>query len=173
MAEFLDKTGFSKAMQSVDVRFAQISAGGGTISSILSIGANGNWYIDGNDTGIKAQGPPGQTGPEGKQGPPSNDGGGTPIDRVIAEPDKSRIGFTLNRELVVQQTTPFQFGVVKCKAECVCCPTLISWKTMDGALRATTKQNRFMFTPIRFTDTMPNRVDLFDKLTFIKDEPTL
>ena len=171
MAEFLDKTGFSKAMQSVDVRIAQISAGGGTISSILSIGANGNWYIDGKDTGIKSEGKPGNPGPPG---PPGKDGAdGTPIDRMVAEPDKSRIGFTVNRELVVQQTTPFQFGVVKCKAECACCPTLISWKTMDGMLKATTKQNRFMFTPIRFTDTMPNRVDLFDRLTFIKDEPTL
>jgi len=168
MAEFLDKTGFSKTIRSVGIRIDQISTGGGTISSVLSIGANGNWYIDGKDTGVKAQGPIGRDGPPGPQGPSADNA----IDRVIAEPDKSRIGFPVNRELVVQQTTPFQFGVVKCKPECVCCPTLISWKTMDGLLKAVTKQNKHMFAPIRFMDTMPNKVDLFDKLTFIIDKNT-
>jgi len=168
MAEFLDKTGFSKAMQSVSLRIDQSGSGGGTISSVLTIGANGNWFIDGKDTGIKAQGPKGDKGDKGD----TVTGGGTPIDRMVAEPDKSRVGFTVNRELVVQQTTPFQFGVVKCKAECVCCPTLISWQTMGGTLKATTKQNKHMFTPMRFTDTMPKHIDLFDKLTFIIDKNT-
>lgn len=36
---------------------------------VITIGANGNWYVDGVDTGIAAQGPQGDTGPTGPQGP--------------------------------------------------------------------------------------------------------
>lgn len=32
------------------------------------IGANGNWYVDNEDTGVKAQGPEGEQGPVGPQG---------------------------------------------------------------------------------------------------------
>lgn len=32
------------------------------------IGANGNWYVDNEDTGVKAQGPRGHQGPVGPQG---------------------------------------------------------------------------------------------------------
>ncbi len=35
----------------------------------ITIGDNGNWFVDGVDTGIKAQGPQGPIGPQGPQGP--------------------------------------------------------------------------------------------------------
>lgn len=38
---------------------------------VISIGANGNWFVDGADTGIKAQGPKGD---QGDQGPAGKDG---------------------------------------------------------------------------------------------------
>ena len=35
---------------------------------VISVGTNGNWFVDGEDTGIHAQGPQGETGPQGPQG---------------------------------------------------------------------------------------------------------
>ncbi len=43
----------------------------------ITIGENGNWFVDGKDTNIKAQGPEGPIGPQGpqgEQGKPGNDG---------------------------------------------------------------------------------------------------
>ena len=40
----------------------------------ITIGDNGNWFVDGVDTGIKAQGPQGPEGPQGEQGVPGADG---------------------------------------------------------------------------------------------------
>ncbi|MBE6689900.1 MAG: hypothetical protein E7590_01285 [Ruminococcaceae bacterium] len=45
----------------------------GTIDSVLSIGANGNWFINGEDTGVKAQGDKGDKGDKGDQGAPGAD----------------------------------------------------------------------------------------------------
>lgn len=41
-----------------------------TLNSVYApfIGANGNWYVDNEDTGVKAQGPSGIQGPTGPQG---------------------------------------------------------------------------------------------------------
>ena len=38
------------------------------------IGENGNWWIGGKDTGVKAQGPQGERGPAGPEGPRGGDG---------------------------------------------------------------------------------------------------
>lgn len=35
---------------------------------VITIGGNGNWFVDGEDTGFSAQGPQGKTGPTGPQG---------------------------------------------------------------------------------------------------------
>ena len=43
-------------------------------SPIITIGANGNWFVDNEDTGIHAQGTQGETGPQGPQGNPGADG---------------------------------------------------------------------------------------------------
>ena len=40
----------------------------GTPGSVVSIGENGNWFIDGEDTGLAAQGPQGEQGPAGEDG---------------------------------------------------------------------------------------------------------
>ena len=40
----------------------------GTPGSVVSIGENGNWFIDGEDTGLGAQGPQGEQGPAGEDG---------------------------------------------------------------------------------------------------------
>lgn len=39
-----------------------------------TIGANGNWYTGDTDTGVAAQGPQGETGPQGIQGPQGDTG---------------------------------------------------------------------------------------------------
>ena len=41
-----------------------------TFSNVYApfIGANGNWYVDNEDTGVKAQGPTGPQGPKGDKG---------------------------------------------------------------------------------------------------------
>ena len=44
----------------------------------IEIGSNGNWFIDGNDTNIKAQGVDGEKGEQGDKGEPGKDGA-TPI----------------------------------------------------------------------------------------------
>ena len=36
----------------------------------ITIGSNGNWYINGEDTGIKAPGPAGESGKDGTDGRP-------------------------------------------------------------------------------------------------------
>ena len=44
---------------------------------VITIGSNGNWFVDGSDTSIKAQGPKGDTGeqgPQGEQGEKGQDG---------------------------------------------------------------------------------------------------
>ena len=53
------------------------------VSPTVEIGENGNWYIDGKDTGIAAegpQGPQGETGPQGPEGEqgPQGEAGDTP-----------------------------------------------------------------------------------------------
>lgn len=40
----------------------------------ITIGSNGNWFVDGSDTGVKAQGPQGPIGPQGEQGPQGEKG---------------------------------------------------------------------------------------------------
>lgn len=40
----------------------------------VKIGENGNWFIDGVDSGIQATGPQGPVGPQGPQGEPGKDG---------------------------------------------------------------------------------------------------
>ena len=40
----------------------------------ITIGENGNWFVDGKDTNIKAQGPEGPIGPQGPQGPQGEQG---------------------------------------------------------------------------------------------------
>ena len=41
---------------------------------VITIGENGNWFVDGVDTGIAAQGPKGDQGEQGPQGEPGKDG---------------------------------------------------------------------------------------------------
>ena len=93
--------------------------------------------------------------------------GGTPLDKMVAAPDRSTVGVIENRDLVVQQTTPTQFGVVKCRTECPCYRKPLGLQSMDGMLVASLKQDTNLFYPMVFTDKLPNRVELFDKLTFI------
>ena len=57
---------------------------------VITIGNNGNWFVDGVDTGIKAQGPKGdqgETGPQGPQGPAGQNGsdGVSIVDTYIDE----------------------------------------------------------------------------------------
>ena len=40
----------------------------GNGGSAITIGENGNWYIDGTDTGVSATGPKGDTGANGQDG---------------------------------------------------------------------------------------------------------
>ena len=41
---------------------------------VITIGENGNWYIDGVDTGVSSKGESGQNGAQGPQGEPGKDG---------------------------------------------------------------------------------------------------
>ena len=93
--------------------------------------------------------------------------GGTPLDRMVAAPDRSVIGIIENKDLVVQETTPQQYGVVKCKKDCPCYRKPLGLESMDGMLVASLKHDTHLFYPMVFTDKLPPRVELFDKLTFI------
>lgn len=42
---------------------------GGTATADITIGENGNWFINGEDTGVQAQGPKGDKGDAGSVGP--------------------------------------------------------------------------------------------------------
>ena len=95
--------------------------------------------------------------------------GGTPLDKMVAAPDRSVIGIIENRDLVVQQTTPAQFGVVKCRPDCPCYRKL-SLQSMDGRLTAVLKSGKHLFYPMTFPQTLPPKVELYDKLTFIANE---
>ena len=46
----------------------QGNPGADGLTPAISVGTNGNWFVDGKDTGIHAQGPKGETGPQGPQG---------------------------------------------------------------------------------------------------------
>ena len=46
----------------------------GTPGSVITIGENGNWIIDGVDSGYPAQGPQGEKGEQGEQGPQGEPG---------------------------------------------------------------------------------------------------
>ncbi len=50
------------------------SSSGGEDGITPHIGGNGNWFIGETDTGIAAQGPPGDIGPEGPTGPTGPEG---------------------------------------------------------------------------------------------------
>ena len=65
----------------------------GTPGSVVTIGSNGNWFIDGEDTGMPSRGEKGdtgETGPQGPQGPagPAGDSGsaGTSASAIYYEP---------------------------------------------------------------------------------------
>ena len=64
---------------------------------IITIGDNGNWFVDGVDTGVKAQGPQGPVGPQG----PAGDNGATWLTGNTA-PDNS-LGH--NGDLYLDNTT--------------------------------------------------------------------
>lgn len=49
----------------------------------IAIGENGNWYIDGVDTGVQATGKDGQPGPQGPQGPSGTGGGSATESKVV------------------------------------------------------------------------------------------
>lgn len=57
---------------------------GGNAESIPSIGENGNWYIGGEDTGVKARGEDGKTGPKGEKGDTGADGIQGPVGSFAA-----------------------------------------------------------------------------------------
>jgi hypothetical protein len=99
-------------------------------------------------------------------------GGGTPLDRVLAKPDRSVIGTIENRELILQQTTPKQYGVVKCRKTCVCNRNPPSLESMDEMLVAVVKQDVHLFYPMVFPKKIPPRIAFFDKLTFIATDST-
>ena len=46
----------------------------GTPGSVITIGENGNWFIDGEDSGWRAQGEKGEQGEQGPQGEPGTPG---------------------------------------------------------------------------------------------------
>lgn len=58
-----------------------VASGSGSGVDNITIGENGNWFINGVDTGIKAQGPMGPAGPQGPTGPmgPEGPAGDTPL----------------------------------------------------------------------------------------------
>jgi hypothetical protein len=94
-------------------------------------------------------------------------GGSSTWDLMLAKPDRSIIAETENRNLVVQQTLPTQYGVVKCHRDCICYPKPLSLQSIDGLLVAVLKHNVYLFFPMMFPEKLPPRFDLLDKLTFI------
>ena len=104
---------------------------------------------------------------EAKIGTGTGTGGGANFDRIVAEPDKSVIGKIENRDLIVQETLPTQYGVVKCGKDCVCYRKPLGLQSMDGMLVAIVKHNQHLFYTMTFSNKLPPRVELFDKLTFI------
>ena len=104
---------------------------------------------------------------EEKIGQGGGSGGADKWDRMVAEPDKSVIAKIENRELIVQATSPHQYGVVKCGKDCVCYRKPLGLKSMDGMLVAVLKHDEHLFYPMVFIDRLPPRLKLFDKLTFI------
>jgi hypothetical protein len=97
-------------------------------------------------------------------------GSGTPLDKAVAEPDRSIVGIIENRDLVLQQTTPEKFGVVKCRPNCPCYRKPLGLESMDGMLIAELKQGRHLFYPMVFPKKLPPHMQLFDKLTFIESD---
>ena len=91
-------------------------------------------------------------------------------DRMVAEPDKSVIARIEHRDLIVQNTLPERFGVVKCHKTCICYRKPLGLESMDGMLVATLKHDVHLFYPMVFTDKLTPRSELFDKLTFIAKE---
>ena len=96
---------------------------------------------------------------------------GTPLDKMVASPDRSVIGIIENRDLIAQETKPTQYGVVKCGKDCVCYRKPLGLQSMDGMLVATLKHDKHLLYPMVFTENLPPRAELFDKLTFIADPP--
>jgi hypothetical protein len=81
--------------------------------------------------------------------------------------DKNEIAKIDNRDLIIQQATPQQFGVVKCGRDCVCYRKPIGLKSIDGLLEAVVKHDRHLFFPMVITDRLPPKIDLLGKLTFV------
>jgi len=95
--------------------------------------------------------------------------GGTPLEKMVADPGREVIGIMENKDLVVQQASPDRFGVVKCNKTCACYPKPLSLQSLDGTLVAEIKQSKHLFFPMAFPDKKPDHIDLFDKLTFISN----
>jgi len=128
------------------------------------------------DTG--ATGPRGEQGVQGPQGiqGPKGDGGVTHQDIIttldnieLLDPNGQRIAENKDGQLTVQQAMPSQFGVVKCRKICTCYPQALSLKSMDGMLEAIVRHETHLFFPMVFSQKMPHRIQLFDKLTFFDE----
>ena len=82
-------------------------------------------------------------------------------------PDDLSIATNAGGHLTLQQATHQQYGVCKPRRNSPCCPQKLSWRTMDDKIVAETKNEVHMFAPFSFPKSMPKRVNLFDKCTFI------
>ena len=82
-------------------------------------------------------------------------------------PDDLPIATNAGGHLALQQATPRQYGVCKPRKNSPCSPQQMTWRTMDDKMTAETKNDVHMFAPFSFPKSMPNRIDLFDKCTFI------
>jgi len=74
-----------------------------------------------------------------------------------------------NFEALVSKGIHAMLFALKCRKNCPCRPQPLSWQSMDGKLTAILKHDKHLFIPMQFPKKMPNRIELFDRLTFMKE----
>ena len=119
---------------------------------VITIGDNGNWYVDSVNTGIKAQGPQGDIGPQGEQGPKGDTGvsvAATAIDENgdlivtfsdgttqnaghVKDVDKCTVNFYVDDDLVSTKEVLNGQKVSRPTAEETAGYTINYWYTKDG-----------------------------------------
>lgn len=125
----------------------------GANGSVVSIGANGNWFIDGKDTGKPSQGAKGEQGGQGSQGKPGDSGTSAPTIYYYPGVDGAEAG------LWVKVTKTADGKEVKEVTKTPCIPddkkaVSAVWDTENGYLILTNVDGSKDPVKIKLTDTL-------------------
>ena len=167
---------------------------------IITIGDTGNWYVDGVDTGIKAQGPQGEIGPQGPKGDTGISVVSTSIDENgdlivtfsdgiiqnaghVKDVDKCTVNFYVDDDLVATREVLKGQKVSRPTEQEIAGYTVSDWYYIDGSSHESWKffgyvitEDTNLFADFTYNEYLISFVDskfdhVVDSITVTYDKP--